>query len=53
MKFKVDENLPEEAARLLADAGHDASTALQEQLGGEPDARVAQTCVALRPLLGH
>jgi hypothetical protein len=37
MKFKLDENLPAGAARVLADAGHDVSTALQERLGGTPD----------------
>jgi predicted nuclease of predicted toxin-antitoxin system len=44
MKFKLDENLPAGAGRILADAGHDVSTALQEQLGGRPDAQIAQTC---------
>lgn len=44
MRFKTDENVPEEAAKLLADAGHDASTALQEQLGGEADPSIAQVC---------
>ncbi len=44
MRFKLDENLPAGAARVLADAGHDVSTALQEQLGGKPDAQIAETC---------
>jgi len=44
MKFKLDENLPAGAAKVLADAGHDASTALQERLGGKPDSRLAETC---------
>jgi predicted nuclease of predicted toxin-antitoxin system len=44
MKFKLDENLPAAAVRVLADAGHDVSTALQERLGGKPDSRVAETC---------
>ena len=44
MKFKLDENLPAGAAKALADAGHDVSTALQEQLGGKPDSRIAETC---------
>jgi hypothetical protein len=39
MKFKLDENLPAGAARVLADAGHDVSTALQERLGGKPDSQ--------------
>lgn len=29
---------------LLGDAGHDASTALQEELGGEPDPGIAKVC---------
>lgn len=44
MKFKLDENLPAGAARVLADAGHDVSTALQERLGGMPDSRIAAAC---------
>lgn len=44
MKFKLDENLPAGAAKVLADAGHDVSTALQERLGGKPDSRMAETC---------
>jgi predicted nuclease of predicted toxin-antitoxin system len=44
MKFKLDENLPAGAARVLADAGHDVSTALQEQLVGKPDSQIAETC---------
>ncbi|MGH9891588.1 MAG: DUF5615 family PIN-like protein [bacterium] len=44
MKFKLDENLPEDGAKVLANAGHDTSTALQEQLGGKPDFRIADIC---------
>ena len=44
MKFKLDENLPADAARVLVDAGHEVSTALQERLGGKPDSRIAETC---------
>jgi predicted nuclease of predicted toxin-antitoxin system len=44
MKFKVDENLPIEAAELLRGAGHDASTVLEELLGGRPDADIASVC---------
>ena len=32
--FKLDENLPSRAAVLMRDAGHDVSTALDEDLGG-------------------
>ena len=33
LKFKVDENLPIEVATLLVDAGHDALTVLDQNLG--------------------
>ena len=44
MRFKVDENLPTEAAELLHQAGHDASTVLQQDLGGEGDTDIAFVC---------
>lgn len=43
-KFKVDENLPTEAAELLRRAGHDAVTVMDQHLGGQPDAKVASAC---------
>lgn len=46
VKFKTDENLPEEVARLLTDAGHDASSILDQNMGGEPDPDVASVCLA-------
>ena len=46
LKFKVDENLPSEAADVLRAAGHDALTVLEQQLGGEADARVSAVCLA-------
>ena len=36
MRFKTDENLPAEVADLLADAGHDASSILGQDMGGTP-----------------
>lgn len=39
-RFKLDENLPRNAAALLQEAGHDVHTVLTEQLGGNPDPRV-------------
>jgi predicted nuclease of predicted toxin-antitoxin system len=39
-KFKLDENVPSDAAQLLAVAGHDVETVLSENLGGEPDRKV-------------
>jgi hypothetical protein len=34
MRFKIDENMPEDAARILRGAGHDADTLREEQLVG-------------------
>ena len=34
MKFKVDENLPVEVADLLRQAGYDATTVVEQHLGG-------------------
>lgn len=45
-KIKVDENLPGEAAELLAGAGHDAVTVSDQRMVGEPDANIAN--VSLR-----
>ena len=44
MQFKVDENLPIEAAELLRDAGHDAITVHDQQMVGQPDPRIATVC---------
>ena len=44
LRFKIDENMPAEAADLLAASGHDASTVPQEQLGGKPDPNIAEVC---------
>jgi len=43
-KFKLDENLPAEAADLLRAAGHDALTVTDQQMGGQPDSSVASLC---------
>jgi predicted nuclease of predicted toxin-antitoxin system len=42
--FKVDENLPTEAAELLVSAGHDAVTVGDQCLVGQPDTNVATVC---------
>jgi predicted nuclease of predicted toxin-antitoxin system len=42
--FKVDENLPTEAAELLASAGHDAVTVGDQRMVGQPDTNVATVC---------
>jgi predicted nuclease of predicted toxin-antitoxin system len=44
MRFKVDENLPVEVAHLLREAGHEATTMLEEHLGGSDDRTVASIC---------
>ena len=44
MKFKIDENLPIEVAQRLQEAGHDALTVLNQQLGGETDVNLAKVC---------
>ncbi len=46
MKFKLDENLPAVAAKVLAGADHDVATVLQQHLGGKPDATIAEVCRA-------
>jgi predicted nuclease of predicted toxin-antitoxin system len=44
MRFKVDENLPEDVAALLNESGHDAVTVLIENLGGSTDAKISAVC---------
>jgi predicted nuclease of predicted toxin-antitoxin system len=44
MLFKVDENLPMEAAATLRRAGHDAVTVRDQSLGGKPDQTIADIC---------
>jgi predicted nuclease of predicted toxin-antitoxin system len=44
VKFKVDENLPTEAAELLAAAGHDALTVQDQQMSGHADSAVTDVC---------
>lgn len=44
MRFKLDENLPVEIAVLLREAGHDASTVLEQKMGGKPDPDIAAAC---------
>ena len=45
MRFKFDENLPREMATLFAEAGHDAVTVVDQQLGGEKDQDIAVVCL--------
>lgn len=41
MRFKVDENLPEDVASLLRSAGHDAVTVFEEKLSGQADSTIS------------
>ncbi len=41
MRFKTDENIPKVAIALMRTAGHEVSTALEQDLGGEPDQDLA------------
>ena len=38
MRFKTDENLPQESIDLLTQAKHDAVTVVDQQMGGGPNA---------------
>ena len=44
MRFKLDQNLPFEAAALLSEAGYDAMTVYQQQLGRAPDPEIVEVC---------
>lgn len=44
MKFKVDENLPDELTHLFRDSGWDCSNVDEQNLGGATDPRVAEVC---------
>lgn len=43
-KFKVDENLPVQAAEALRHAGYDAVTVADQAMSGAPDNRLADVC---------
>ncbi|HEV7763475.1 MAG TPA: DUF5615 family PIN-like protein [Thermoanaerobaculia bacterium] len=51
MKFKIDENLPDELAQLLRDSGWDSSSVVEQGLGGANDPRVATVCEAEERIL--
>jgi predicted nuclease of predicted toxin-antitoxin system len=44
LKFKIDENLPVEAAELLRQANYDAVTVFEQQLEGRADPDIATIC---------
>ena len=43
-RFKIDENLPNEAATILAEAGHDAMTVHEQGLSGRDDLAIGEVC---------
>jgi predicted nuclease of predicted toxin-antitoxin system len=44
MKFKVDENLPVEVGNLFKENRFEASTVLEQGLGGKADSYIAEVC---------
>ena len=46
MRFKFDENLPQEMASLFAEAGRDAVTILDQRMGGVNDPDIAAICLS-------
>jgi predicted nuclease of predicted toxin-antitoxin system len=51
MKFKIDENLPDELAELIRDGGWDCSSVVEQNLGGTDDPRLAEVCEAEKRIL--
>lgn len=45
MRFKLDENLPVELADVFREAGHNAVTVLDQDLGGVRDPDLASLCM--------
>lgn len=48
MRFKIDENLPDELVTVLQQKGYDACTARDEKLNGRPDVELAAACKSER-----
>jgi predicted nuclease of predicted toxin-antitoxin system len=44
-RFKLDENLPRDAQKLLGQAGHDSHSVSEERLEGESDSAVLEACL--------
>jgi predicted nuclease of predicted toxin-antitoxin system len=44
MRFKIDENLPRELARLFVDQGYDAQTISDEGMDGQADVQISAVC---------
>jgi predicted nuclease of predicted toxin-antitoxin system len=44
LTFKLDENMPPDAAAILRERGHEAHTVLDERMAGASDERIAELC---------
>jgi predicted nuclease of predicted toxin-antitoxin system len=51
MRFKLDENLPREAAKLLAEAGYEAITVTEQGLAGAADEAIHSACLQEKRVL--
>lgn len=51
MRFKVDENLPEELTQLLRESGWDYLGIVEQRLGGARDPRINEVCDAENRIL--
>lgn len=51
MRFKTDENLPVEVSLRLSKEGHDAISALDQQLGGQSDDVLMDVCQSEKRIL--
>ena len=45
VRFQTDENVPRDAAVVLAEGGHDVETAVAEGLSGGSDVKVLERCI--------
>jgi predicted nuclease of predicted toxin-antitoxin system len=44
VRFKIDENLPQEVSRLLCEHGHDAVSVFDQTMSGEKDPILFEVC---------
>jgi len=51
LRFKLDENMPRDAATRLGEEGHDVATVVDEGLGGEEDPPVLKAATDERRIL--
>jgi predicted nuclease of predicted toxin-antitoxin system len=51
LRFKIDENLPEDVVALLRTAGHDASSVVGQSLKGISDSQLLKACLQEQRIL--